>query len=144
MEKLLYQKVFEKGVGIKSANTLGQLANFLAEDITGKKKYPVISSKTLKRGFQEYLEQEIVEKFKWPFKKNEFEIKYIPGLETLNILSIYMSYESFSDFCQKNKVEEKEVEQPKQKNNITVYQENNGKVFGDVNVKESIIFNLKK
>ena len=140
MEKLLYQKVFEKGVGMKSASTLGQLSSFLAKDIEDVSK-SVINPKTLIRGFRNYVESEILSKYR---SSHNF-FNYSPHVDTLKILSIYMGYESFSDFCQKNKVVEKEeLEQKKQKNNITVYQENNGKVFGDVNVKESIIFNLKK
>lgn len=139
MEKLLYQKVFEKGVGMKSATTLGQLSSFLAKDIEEVYKY-VVNPKTLIRGFRIYVESEILLKY----RSSHSCVNYSPHVDTLKILSIYMGYESFSDFCQKNKVEEEEVKQPKQKNNITVYQENNGKVFGDVNVKESVIFNLKK
>jgi hypothetical protein len=139
MEKLLYTKVFEKGVGMKSASTLGQLSSFLSKDIDDVCNY-VINPKTLLRGFRIYVESEILIKYRSSYSY----VNYSPHVDTLKILSIYMGYESFSDFCQKNKVEEKEVEQPKQKNNITVYQQNNGKVFGDVKVKESIIFNFKK
>ncbi len=139
MEKLLYQKVFEKVSDMKSATSLGQLSSFLANDIEEVLSYNV-NPKTFNRGFRIYLEPNVLAQF----QSSRSCVGYSPHIDTLKILSLYIGYESFSDFCQKNKVEKEEVEQPKQKNNITVCQENNGKVFGDVNVREGINFNFKK
>lgn len=133
MERLLYQKIYEKISSKKSSKTLGGLASFLITDIPHG--IGTISEKTIKRGFQKFLNSEILEKYN-NTNKIESENQYIPDVNTLNILSVYLDYKSFSDFCSSNKDHSLKIE--KSKNNVSVYQSSNGTSFGNLNAQGDI------
>ncbi|MET3536708.1 hypothetical protein [Chryseobacterium limigenitum] len=139
MEKLLYQKVFESAASIiKSAEELGQLSSFVAKAITEKYahlKHDVVSSKTIKRGFQEFLPPELLKQFNKEDKaedETKERKKYTPDLKTLNLLAKYLEYESFADFSSINK-NKKESEEPEDKSSKITYN-NNQQGEGNTNI----------
>lgn len=125
METLLYQKVFETASKIKSAKNLGQLSSFVAKAITEKYahlNHDVVSSKTIKRGFQEFLPPELLERFNKEDKaedETKERKKYTPDLTTLNRLAEYLEYESFADFSSINKKHEESEKPEENRSKIT-------------------------
>lgn len=106
MEVLLYEEVFLKAMEIKRAKNLGDLTSFLVQAINDNsdKKHDLISSRTIKRGFKEFLSPELLESFTWNREsdKSDKEKKYVPSLNTLNLLAVYLDYKSFADFSAQN------------------------------------------
>lgn len=140
MEALLYQKVFEKAQSIKSANNLGEIATFLARVLDDKDLISngyKISPRTLKRGFIEYLDPQLLNNFKWSREKDYKKEKYVPNLGTLDLLSIYLGYKNFAGFSadnmDKEMVDEKEKKDKTNSTTIEVYQYGpNNKSVGDI------------
>lgn len=138
MEKLLYQKVFESASKTKSAVELGQLSSFVAKAITEKYahlNHDVVSSKTIKRGFQEFLPPELLEPFNKEDKaedETKERKKYTPDLKTLNLLAKYLEYASFADFSSINKHKEESEETEDNSSKITY--NNNQQGEGNTNI----------